>query len=471
MLAGGDAGARAADARHASRPTSSAIAAALSPRTRAIVINSPHNPSGTVLVEGRHGAAGGAAAADRRASSSATRSTSTWCSTGEHQSVARFPELAARSVVVSSFGKTYHVTGWKVGYAAAPAALSAEFRKVHQFNVFTVNTPMQHGLAAFMADPSHHLGPARLLPAQARPVPRRAGEDAAARPALPGHLLPVRRLLGRQRQARGRLLPLADDRDRRRRDPALGVLRRRLRAAHRPLLLRQEGRDAGPGDRAPGRALSRGRRRLRRRRAGRKAWAGRAGRSSPRLPATARRRGRPRRPTRAAHWRERPTGGASSSGRNRSIEPKSVSTFSRGLARDRVEEQQLAVGGEVEGLLGRLAPEQQVVERLHRRERRRPERLQHRHRLRIVLEAAAAVQVHVPVGRVGVEALVEASRAGCRRRRGRRGAGGSRAAADTAAGSCRCRRCRPRAATSPPRPGRGRRRTRPAARGRSALPW
>jgi methionine transaminase len=75
-----------------------------------------------------------------------------------HQSVARFPELAQRSFVVSSFGKTYHVTGWKVGYVAAPAPLTAEFRKVHQFNVFTVNTPMQHGLAGFMADPSHHLG-------------------------------------------------------------------------------------------------------------------------------------------------------------------------------------------------------------------------------------------------------------------------------------------------------------------------
>jgi methionine aminotransferase len=60
-------------------------------------------------------------------------------------------------VVVSSFGKTYHVTGWKVGYAAAPAALMAEFRKVHQFNVFTVNTPMQHGLASFMTDASRHL--------------------------------------------------------------------------------------------------------------------------------------------------------------------------------------------------------------------------------------------------------------------------------------------------------------------------
>ena len=91
-----------------------------------------------------------------------------------HQSVARFPELAARSFVVSSFGKTYHVTGWKVGYAAAPAALMAEFRKVHQFNVFTVNTPVQHGLADYMADAAHHLGTAGVLPAQARPVPGRA---------------------------------------------------------------------------------------------------------------------------------------------------------------------------------------------------------------------------------------------------------------------------------------------------------
>jgi methionine aminotransferase len=74
-----------------------------------------------------------------------------------HQSVARHPELAARSVLISSFGKTYHVTGWKVGFAAAPAALMAEFRKVHQFNVFTVNSPMQHGLAAYMADPAPYL--------------------------------------------------------------------------------------------------------------------------------------------------------------------------------------------------------------------------------------------------------------------------------------------------------------------------
>jgi len=71
--------------------------------------------------------------------------------------VARVPGLAGRAVIISSFGKTYHVTGWKVGYVAAPAPLMAEFRKVHQFNVFTVNTPMQHGLANYMANPAPYL--------------------------------------------------------------------------------------------------------------------------------------------------------------------------------------------------------------------------------------------------------------------------------------------------------------------------
>ena len=74
-----------------------------------------------------------------------------------HHSVASHPELAARSFLISSFGKTYHVTGWKVGYVAAPSALTKEFRKVHQFNVFTVNTPMQYGLASYLVDASHYL--------------------------------------------------------------------------------------------------------------------------------------------------------------------------------------------------------------------------------------------------------------------------------------------------------------------------
>ena len=133
------------------------IAASLNRRTRAIIVNTPHNPSATVWSRGQM---------ERLAE--LLRPTDVIVISdevyehmvfdgAEHQSVARFPELAARSVVVSSFGKTYHVTGWKIGYAAAPAALMAEFRKVHQFNVFTVNTPMQHGIASYMADPRPHL--------------------------------------------------------------------------------------------------------------------------------------------------------------------------------------------------------------------------------------------------------------------------------------------------------------------------
>ena len=137
-------------------PDFEAIAAALSPRTRMLLLNTPHNPSATVW----H-------ADDMRRLAALVRDTDVLVLSDEvyehmvydvaHQSVARHPELAARSVVVSSFGKTFHVTGWKVGYAVAPAPLMAEFRKVHQFNVFTVNTPVQHGLAAFLADPAPYL--------------------------------------------------------------------------------------------------------------------------------------------------------------------------------------------------------------------------------------------------------------------------------------------------------------------------
>ncbi len=133
------------------------IAAALTPRTRAILVNQPHNPSGTVWSRADlERLAALLAPTDVLVISDEVYEHMVY--DGAHVSVASIPALAARSAVISSFGKTYHVTGWKVGYVAAPAALTAEFRKVHQFNVFTVNTPMQHGLAAFMADPSHHLG-------------------------------------------------------------------------------------------------------------------------------------------------------------------------------------------------------------------------------------------------------------------------------------------------------------------------
>jgi methionine aminotransferase len=136
------------------RPDLDKIAAAISPRTRAIIINTPHNPSATIWSD-----------AEMLKLQELLEPTHILLISDEvyehmvydgqlHQSVARFPGLAERAFVSSSFGKTYHVTGWKIGYVAAPASLSAEFRKVHQFNVFTVNTPVQYGLAAYMADPA-----------------------------------------------------------------------------------------------------------------------------------------------------------------------------------------------------------------------------------------------------------------------------------------------------------------------------
>ena len=140
------------------RPDFDRIAAALGPKTRAIIVNTPHNPSATCWTRDDM---------NRLAQLLAPTDVLLICDEVyehmvydglPHASAAAHPALAARSFVISSFGKTYHVTGWKVGYVAAPAALTAEFRKVHQFNVFTVNTPVQHALARYMADPQPYLG-------------------------------------------------------------------------------------------------------------------------------------------------------------------------------------------------------------------------------------------------------------------------------------------------------------------------
>jgi methionine aminotransferase len=137
------------------RPDFDALAKALTPRTRLVIVNTPHNPSGTVWTTDER-ARFAALLAPTRALVLSDEVYEHMVFDGVvHASVSGLPELAERSVVVSSFGKTFHVTGWKVGYVAAPAALMREFRKVHQFNVFTVNAPMQHGIAAFLADPSH----------------------------------------------------------------------------------------------------------------------------------------------------------------------------------------------------------------------------------------------------------------------------------------------------------------------------
>ncbi len=131
------------------------IASAITPKTRALIINSPHNPSGTIWSR-----------EDLLELQELLASTNIFLISDEvyehmvytphvHHSVASFKGLADRAFIISSFGKTYHVTGWKVAYCLAPPALTSEFRKVHQFNVFTVNTPVQHGLARYMSDASH----------------------------------------------------------------------------------------------------------------------------------------------------------------------------------------------------------------------------------------------------------------------------------------------------------------------------
>ncbi|HMS27997.1 MAG TPA: pyridoxal phosphate-dependent aminotransferase [Burkholderiaceae bacterium] len=139
------------------KPDFDKIKSAINSKTRAIIINTPHNPSATIWTQ-----------ADMLALQDLLAPTNILLISDEvyehmvydgqqHESVARYPALANRAFIVSSFGKTYHVTGWKVGFVAAPAEMTAEFRKVHQFNVFTVNTPMQVGLTSYMADASHYL--------------------------------------------------------------------------------------------------------------------------------------------------------------------------------------------------------------------------------------------------------------------------------------------------------------------------
>ncbi|MFN3875766.1 MAG: pyridoxal phosphate-dependent aminotransferase [Flavobacteriales bacterium] len=133
-----------------------ALAAAITPRTRMLIINTPHNPAGTILRD-----------ADMRRIAALLRGTDVVLLSDEvyehlvfdgepHASAMRYPELRERAFIVFSFGKVFHATGWKVGCILAPEPLMAEFRKVHQYNVFSVSTPMQHALAGYMADPASY---------------------------------------------------------------------------------------------------------------------------------------------------------------------------------------------------------------------------------------------------------------------------------------------------------------------------
>ena len=133
-----------------------AVKAAITPRTRMLMINTPHNPAGTILRD-----------ADMKRIGDMLRGTDIILLSDEvyehlvfdgepHASVINYPELRERAFVIFSFGKVFHTTGWKMGYALAPSALMAEFRKVHQFNVFSANTPIQHALAEYMKEPQHY---------------------------------------------------------------------------------------------------------------------------------------------------------------------------------------------------------------------------------------------------------------------------------------------------------------------------
>ncbi|MFZ1568930.1 MAG: pyridoxal phosphate-dependent aminotransferase [Thiolinea sp.] len=131
------------------------VKAAITPQTRLIILNSPHNPTGTVL-----------STADMQLLLELVRGTDILllgdevyehiAFNGQHQSLHRYPELYERSFVVSSFGKTYHATGWKIGYCVAPPPLTAEFRKMHQYLTFATCTPMQLALADILRDEPEH---------------------------------------------------------------------------------------------------------------------------------------------------------------------------------------------------------------------------------------------------------------------------------------------------------------------------
>ena len=205
------------------------------PRTRAIIVNSPHNPSGTVWSAGRHGSGWPTLLRPTDVVVISDEVYEHMVYDGEHQSVARFPELAARSVVVSSFGKTYHVTGWKVGYAAAPARADG---RVPQ------GAPVQrvHRQHADAARPRRATWPTRRTTSTCRrstapsatasaPAWRRRG--CAPCPArAPTSSASTTRPSATCREAD--FCRWLTTRDRRRRDSALGVLRRRLRPAASP---------------------------------------------------------------------------------------------------------------------------------------------------------------------------------------------------------------------------------------------
>jgi methionine aminotransferase len=139
------------------------VKAKVTAKTKAIIINTPHNPTGSIFTE-----------SDIESLRNIVAGTGIFIISDEvyehlifenkkHLSILRYPDLLERSFVCFSFGKVYHCTGWKLGYCIAPSALMTEFRKVHQFNCFTCNSPMQYGIAKILEEPSHYLNLGNFL--------------------------------------------------------------------------------------------------------------------------------------------------------------------------------------------------------------------------------------------------------------------------------------------------------------------
>ena len=190
--------------------TGTRSAAAITPRTRLLMINSPHNPTGSILT-----------AADIAALIDIVRRTGIYIVSDEvyehiifdgarHESMARHPELAARSFVVGSFGKTYHVTGWKVGYVVAPAALTRSCARCTSTSRSARRRRCSTRIAEFLDGADRPRRAAGLLPAQARPVPPADGGIPVRAAALPWQLFPADGLFGDQRSARCRVRDLDD---------------------------------------------------------------------------------------------------------------------------------------------------------------------------------------------------------------------------------------------------------------------
>ncbi|MBX2894941.1 MAG: aminotransferase class I/II-fold pyridoxal phosphate-dependent enzyme [Cyclobacteriaceae bacterium] len=133
------------------------VKATITPRTRLIIVNTPHNPTGSILREADLKQLEAIAQAHNIIVLSDEVYERIIFDNTSHESVLKYPGLAQHSVAIFSFGKTFHATGWKVGYAVAPPHLTQEIRKTHQFITFSVNTPVQLALAEYLATPDHYL--------------------------------------------------------------------------------------------------------------------------------------------------------------------------------------------------------------------------------------------------------------------------------------------------------------------------